>query len=157
MNLAKNRMGFSCDFCGYNLGFPLDRYYVFGMMKTLSNPVFLVCLFLASSNQVLEKMLGIFVPYVHSYLDDLVCFPIVLTLGLATYRLVQPNYKLTAWHIWPVVVIYSVYFEWYLPQTSAAYTSDIVDVLMYVLGALIFQRYINRSSTDLQAASLKNS
>jgi hypothetical protein len=89
------------------------------MMKMLSNPVFLVCLFLAIFNQILEKGHGIFIPYVHSYLDDLVCFPIVLTLGLAAYRWNNPQYKLTTWHIWPVVLFYALYFEWYLPQTSA--------------------------------------
>ncbi|MFT4544872.1 MAG: hypothetical protein ACI9CU_001102 [Polaribacter sp.] len=150
-------MGLTCDFCGNHLGVSLVRHHLFRMKKTFINPVFLVCLFLASFNQVLEKVLGIFIPIAHSYLDDFLCFPIVLTLGLAAYRWHNPQYKLTAWHIWPVVLFYALYFEWYLPQTSAAYTSDILDVLMYVLGALVFQRYINRSSTDLQATSLKNS
>jgi hypothetical protein len=127
------------------------------MKGTLTNPVFLTCLLLASFNQILEKSLAVFIPVVHSYLDDLLCFPIVLTLGLAAYRYFLPNYKLSGWHIWPTVLIYSVYFEWYLPQTSTNYTSDALDVLMYVLGALIFQRFINRSSTDLQTASLQNS
>lgn len=127
------------------------------MKRTRSNPIFLLCVILASTNQILEKALGIFVPVVHSYLDDLLCFPIVLTLGLAMYRYFKPNYELSAWHIWPTVVIYSVYFEWYLPQTSSVYTSDVFDVVIYVLGALIFQRFINRSSTDLSLAGFKNS
>lgn len=127
------------------------------MKRTLSNPTFLLCVALAATNQVLEKALGILIPVVHSYLDDLLCFPIVLTLGLAMYRYFKPNYELTAWHIWPIVTIYSVYFEWYLPQTSTVYTADILDVLMYVLGALIFQRFINRLSTDLSLTGFKNS
>lgn len=127
------------------------------MKKTLLNPVFLVCLFLATLNQVLERVFKVFVPIVHSYLDDFLCFPIVLTLGLAAYRLRWPNYQLSVWHIWPIVLIYSVYFEWHLPQTSTAYTSDVVDVLMYVLGALVFQQFINRSSTNLNTASVQNS
>ena len=127
------------------------------MRKTLSNPIFLLAVLLATINQILEKGFGIFIPVVHSYLDDLLCFPIVLTLGLAMYRFFKPEYQLTPWHIWPVVLIYSVYFEWYLPQTSAIYMADVMDVLMYVLGALIFQRFINRSGTDLSATSLQNS
>lgn len=126
-------------------------------MRILLNPTFLVCLILASINQILEKGFGIFIPIVHSYLDDLLCFPFVLTLGLAMYRYFKPDYRLTGWHIWLTVIIYSVYFEWYLPKTSAVYTSDILDVLMYVLGALIFQLFINRSSTDLSLAGFKNS
>jgi len=127
------------------------------MKKTLTNPFFLVALALATANQVLEKGFGIFIPIVHSYLDDLLCFPIVMTLGLAAYRYFWPDYQLSVWHIWPVVLIYSIYFEWYLPQTSVAYTSDVVDVAMYVLGALLFQRFINRSSTNLQTTSFQNS
>ncbi len=127
------------------------------MRRTLSNPVFLVCVVLATINQILEKGLGIFLPLIHSYLDDLLCFPIVLTLGLAMYRYFKPNYELSAWHIWPTVVIYSVYFEWYLPQTSTVYTADVFDVLMYALGALIFQRFINLSSTDFSLAGFQNS
>ena len=127
------------------------------MRKTLSNHVFLTCVLLATVNQIIEKGFGIFVPIVRSYLDDLLCLPIVLTLGLAMYRHFKPSYELSAWHIWPTVIIYSIYFEWYLPQTSVAYTADVLDVLMYVLGALIFQRFINRSGTDLSLASLENS
>ena len=126
------------------------------MIGTLSNPIFLICVVLALINQLLEKAFGIFILLVHSYLDDLLCFPIVLTLGLAAYRSFWPNYRLTAWHVWPTVLIYAIYFEWYLPQTSAVYISDVVDVLMYALGALIFQQFINRSSTNLQSASFQN-
>lgn len=117
------------------------------MRQTLSNPIFLLCVALAATNQILEKALGIFIPVVHSYLDDLLCFPIVLTLGLATYRYFKPNYKLTAWHIWPTVITYSVYFEWYLPQTSAAYTADGLDVMMYLIGLTVFSYFINREDT----------
>jgi hypothetical protein len=141
-------MVFSLYFCCNHLVVSLDGHYVFGMKRTLLNPLFLICLVLASLNQVLEKVFQVFIPFVHSYLDDLLCFPIVLTLGLAAYRIVWLNYKLTALHIWPVVLIYAIYFEWYLPQISTVYTADAVDVVMYVLGALIFQLFINRSSTD---------
>lgn len=127
------------------------------MRRTLSNPVFLISVVLATTNQILEKGFGIFLPLIHSYLDDLLCFPIVLTLGLAMYRYFKPNYQLSAWHIWPTVIVYSVYFEWYLPQTSTVYTADVFDVLMYAIGALIFQRFINRSSTNFSLAGFKNS
>lgn len=127
------------------------------MKRTLLNPVFLLAVVLAAINQTLEKGFGIFLPVIHNYLDDLLCFPIVLTIGLSAYRYFWPNYRLMAWHIWPVVIIYSVYFEVYLPRTSVVYTSDIIDVAMYVFGALIFQGLINRSSPNLNAASFQNS
>ncbi|MBI1287724.1 MAG: magnesium citrate secondary transporter [Flavobacteriales bacterium] len=126
------------------------------MKQTLSNPIFLVAVALAATNQLLEKAFGIFVPIIHSYLDDLLCFPIVLTLGLAMYRYFIPNYRLTAWHIWPILIIYSVYFEWYLPRTSNAYTSDVLDVLMYVLGAVMFNLTINSEISFRRTPSLNS-
>ncbi|MBP9150766.1 MAG: hypothetical protein KBF73_00640 [Flavobacteriales bacterium] len=113
------------------------------MKRTLTNPVFLTCLLLASINQISEKGFGVFVPMIHSYLDDLLCFPIVLTLGLAAYRWHWPNYRLTLWHMLPVFLVYSFYFEVYLPKTSSNYTSDFVDVLMYLCGLAIFGYFIN--------------
>lgn len=125
------------------MGVSMVRNHIFRMKRTLTNPVFLTCVMLATVNQILEKGFGVYLPVVHSYLDDILCFPIVLTLGLAMYRYFTPNYRLTAWHIWPTVFIYSVYFEWYLPRTSDAYTSDLLDVSMYLIGLTIFGYFIN--------------
>ena len=115
------------------------------MRKTLSNPVFLLAVVLATVNQILEKGFGIFIPLIHSYLDDLLCFPIVLTLGLAAYRFFWPNYRLTTWHMLPVLLVYSVYFEIYLPSVTANATADIVDVVMYTIGLTVFGYFINDS------------
>jgi hypothetical protein len=115
------------------------------MKRTLSNPVFLTCLVLAAGNQMLEKEFGVFLPIIHSYLDDLLCFPIVLTLGLAMYRAFIPNYKLDLLHMIPVLIAYSIYFELYLPSVSTSATSDPIDVLMYALGMAVFGYFINRN------------
>lgn len=113
------------------------------MRKTVSNPVFLVCLSLAFINQIIEKGFGIFIPIVHSYLDDLLCFPIVLTLGLAAYRAVIPNYRLGMVHMLSVLIVYSVYFEGYLPLVSDS-TRDWMDLVMYLLGTVVFGYFINK-------------
>ena len=127
------------------------------MRKTLLNPVFLICLLLGGANQILEKGFGVYIPIVHSYLDDLVCFPIVLTLGLAAYRFFKPDYRLTIWHMMPVLLVYSVYFEVYLPSVSEIATADVFDVIMYFCGLTVFGYFINhndavglkRTKTDL--------
>lgn len=118
-------------------------------MKTLFHPIFLVSVFLALINQFLERQ-GIVLPFVHSYLDDFLCFPIVLTVGLAAYRIIIPNYTLTAWHIWPLFIVYALIFEWYLPQTSAIYTADFFDLVAYFVGILIFKKWINQRPQSLQ-------
>lgn len=101
---------------------------------------------LAAINQTLEKGFGIFLPVIHNYLDDLLCFPIVLTLGLAAYRSVYPDYRLSWFHMLSVFIIYSVYFEWILPKQSSNFTADSVDVLMYGVGLAIFSYFINQNS-----------
>lgn len=116
------------------------------MRKTLSNPVFLMCLFLAMVNQIIEKGFGIFLPVVHSYLDDLLCLPIVLTLGLAMYRSVIPNYRLGLVHMLPVLIGYSIYFEGYLPLVSDS-TRDWMDLVMYLLGTIVFGYFINKPNS----------
>ena len=126
------------------MGVSLVRHNLFGMRKTLANPVFLACLFLAILNQILEKVFDIYIPLIHSYLDDLLCFPIVLTLGLALYRFFKPEYQMSLWHMLPVLVIYSVYFEWYLPQITSSATADCLDVVCYFLGSVLFTITINR-------------
>lgn len=115
------------------------------MIQVLMNPVFYGSVFLALINRVLEE-LGIVIPVVHAYLDDLLCFPIVLSLGLIGYKLKDLNYRLTKWHIWSVVAIYAVYFECYLPTVNESATSDIWDIVMYSVGAIIFDRTINQQN-----------
>ena len=112
-------------------------------MKTLLNPFFLGSFILASINQLVEYA-GVFIPFVHSYLDDLLCFPIVLTFGLAAYRIFIPNYILTKWHIWPLVIVFTIIFEIYLPTTSSKYTADILDPIAYAIGALAFSKFVNK-------------
>lgn len=115
------------------------------MIRTLKHPVFLLCLLLAVTNQFLEKAFGVFVPVVHSYLDDLLCMPIVLSLGLAAYRIAIPSYLLKPIHMISVLVLYSVYFEYHLPQVSSTATSDAWDILMYIIGLTVFSYFINRA------------
>lgn len=116
-------------------------------MKTpLLHPVFVAAFGLATLNQCVEKGFGIFIPFVHSYLDDVLCFPIVLTVGLAAYRLADKNYTLTKWHIWPLFLIFIIVFEVYMPTQSARYTADFFDILAYALGIFIFEKSINKSN-----------
>lgn len=107
-------------------------------MKTLRNRWFLLAILIAAIHQVLQKGLGIHIPIVHAYLDDLLIMPILLTLGLAGYRTLLPTYRLSGFHVWPLVIIHAVYFEWYLPEVDARATGDPLDVLCYAIGGMVF-------------------
>lgn len=114
------------------------------MRRTITNKVFISCVALAILNQIIEKGFGVYIPIVHSYLDDFLCFPIVLTLGLAVYRTAFPNYRLNALHFVSVFVIYALYFELYLPSVSTSATSDWFDLVAYAAGMTLFGHFINR-------------
>jgi hypothetical protein len=126
------------------------------MIKTLTHPLYLVAIILAATNQLIERN-GIFIPFIHAYLDDFLCFPIVLTTGLAAYRWLWPYYTLGPWHIWPMFAFFVVYFEIYLPSTSTVYTSDFWDVLAYFLGILVFKTFINQMPTKEKTPQLAGS
>lgn len=114
-----------------------------GMIKTLTHPVFILAVLLATINQLAERN-GIFLPIIHSYLDDVLCFPIMLTTGLSVYRLAWPDYRLSPWHIWPLFFVVVFLFEIYLPKTSEIYTADPLDILAYLVGIYIFSATINQ-------------
>lgn len=45
----------------------------------------------------------------------------------------------------PVFVVYSVYFEVYLPTVSTRATADVFDVIMYFCGLTVFGYFINHN------------
>jgi hypothetical protein len=107
-------------------------------MKIHRHHIILVILILVFiTNQVLEKW-GIRVPFLYSYLDDLLVVPI--TLGI--YHLVpKPAHQP---HVHPLlftlvcVLGYSFHFEWLMPMISTRYTADGWDVVAYGCGAVFY-------------------
>lgn len=114
-------------------------------MKLLKHPLFLGSALLTTAHGVAERM-KFNIPYISSYLDDLACFPVVLTLGLAFLRRItgSPNYILSREQVILAVVYFSVMFEGVLPGISENYTRDPLDIIAYSAGAFLFAKYINR-------------
>jgi hypothetical protein len=114
-------------------------------MKTISQPLFLVFSALFIANQLIERM-GIVIPIVHSYLDDLLCLPLTLTIALFIQQKItgSPTYLLSKNKIIFVWLFYSLYFEAWLPKVYSRYTADFLDVLVYGAGAFIFYIYLNK-------------
>ncbi|WP_417588351.1 hypothetical protein [Owenweeksia hongkongensis] len=116
---------------------------------TYFSKIFWVSLFTFVLNQIIEVS-GIFIPYVHSYLDDVLCSPIVLGFGLFvqqqfTYRNLQ--YTLTIPMIILFVAWYALIFEVFLPYSSSSFHADWLDVLAYAFGALLFWRFGNNPAS----------
>jgi len=77
---------------------------------------------------------------INNYVNDLLCVPIVLAI---TQKLIQlfkksHNYIISVKVIFFVVFYYSLYFEYILPLYKTRYTGDFIDVVLYILGGMIF-------------------
>ena len=119
-------------------------------MKFLS-PLFWISSLVFTTNQILEAS-GIYLPFIHSYLDDFLCPPIVLGFALFiqqqfTYR--NRFYVLSAKMIAFFVIWYSLIFEVILPISSEQFHADPWDVLAYTLGGFLFYLKGNKPVNSL--------
>ena len=102
--------------------------------------LFLSCSFLFLLNVAL-KFSQIQLPaFFRFYFNDLLALPIVLSISLLLTRLLHkdPNIRLGLFTVFSVASMYAVYFELYLPDRTARYTADVLDVVLYFSGAYIF-------------------
>lgn len=122
-------------------------------MKLLTHPLFAGSVVLFVLNQIIEY-LGIFIPFIHSYLDDLLFMPIVLTLSLLLQRIILGwKYRLSTIHLLFSFVYVSVVMEVVLPLIYSRFIADPFDVLMYGSGIILFQMLLNRPA-DFDSATV---
>lgn len=78
--------------------------------------------------------------WVFFYLNDFITIPLVLTVCLYGIRFLKKDrtIRLGVLSISSMVTLYSIYFEFYLPSISDRYTGDMLDVLCYLAGGIIF-------------------
>lgn len=112
---------------------------------------FWFCFLFFCVNQLVEK-LGIVIPFVHSYLDDLLSGGIVLGFTLAvqqqlTYR--KAAYTFTKWHSVVFVVWYSLLFELWFPLSDSRHYADAWDIVAYATGGFCFHYLGNRQVKNL--------
>ena len=80
-----------------------------------------------------------------SYLDDILCIPIVMSITLVIFRLVivQDNsFIFPMSYIIIAVIFFSVLFELILPTISIKYTRDVFDIVAYSIGGIVFHYFI---------------
>ena len=88
------------------------------------------------------------------YGNDFLCMPIVLSICLMAARSIKnaPGIYLSLISILSLTVFYALFFEAILPKTGSNYTADVVDVLMYFLGAFLFyfvQKYDRKQNQSV--------
>lgn len=124
-------------------------------MKVLTTPYFLS---FAAIYIIYQLVLLNNIPvhtFFSSYLNDIVCMPLVFSFLLLAVRRFKNDYKMVipVQALLFVTVYWCVYFEWYLPSTSDRYTADSWDVIIYCLGAASF--YFFQLSLAMKAGALK--
>ena len=138
-------MGCSCNLYVHHFVYTMVSR-IAGRISILFQPFILLIILLSGSNKILE-LNGIFIPYVQSYMDDILCMPFVLSIALFVMRkfvFKDTHYFLGKWQILAAIIYCSVLFELILPQFSARYTSDAWDVVCYISGGIAFNAFNNR-------------
>jgi hypothetical protein len=115
-------------------------------MKILKHPVFYACVLLASLVYT-ANLLHIQLPqWIRFYLNDFLCMPIDLSLCLLVLRLIKKNETLYVplYIILGLTLYFTLHFEWLMPLLSDRYTSDVIDIGLYFLGAMLFYSFQKR-------------
>ncbi len=117
---------------------------------------FWVCLTIFLLNLLLLNLTSILPKFFSSYLNDLLCLPIVLSICLFVIRFFSKDeqIKISLFSAFSLAAFYSIYFEIYLPDVTERYTSDVVDVLLYFTGAFLF--WLVQKSEEVQKLQSQN-
>lgn len=132
--------------CGAFISYFLNRIMKTGVKTMLLQPWFMGALILTTTHQVLQKILGINMQLVDSFLDPLLFLPILLQLILLERRFVfgkGARYVLSWFQILTITVFVSIVCELLFPRWSPAFTPDCIDVICYMLGGVIFGVFFN--------------
>ncbi|WPY99386.1 hypothetical protein [Christiangramia sp. OXR-203] len=101
------------------------------------------------------KLNGVTFPvWTTSYLNDFLCMPIILTICLKTVHYLTKDrlIKISIAQALTLTFFYAIYFELILPQFVDRYTADLIDVLLYFIGAILF--LFLQTSDDLKQKTL---
>ena len=96
----------------------------------------------------LAQKLAIELPViVNNYVNDFLIIPIVLIVSLYVLRWSRndANYQISIGAILYLCSFYAVIFEYVLPKFHPRYTADIIDVVLYFMGGIIFY-YLQKHS-----------
>ena len=107
---------------------------------------FIVILFL------IDKLLQYFQispRWFNNYADDFLFLPILLSFALwVQQRFVNHDFKFSNKQIITAWIMLSILFEGIYPIFLTSYTSDVLDILVYGLGALIFALFLNHDAEN---------
>jgi hypothetical protein len=85
-------------------------------------------------------------PMIQFHLNDLLIVPITAGITRLSMRWLfrAKNYILKLWQTCYIVLFYSILFEGILPFILPRYTSDAIDVLLYIAGGAFYWSVMNK-------------
>jgi hypothetical protein len=114
--------------------------------KRYTATIFLMGL-VAFGHQYMQKQFNLQIPWLHAYLDDILCMPLFLAIWRWEKQLFWRTFQLRRMEILFFTCFIFVLFEGILPHFSTAYTADWKDGLAYSCGSSIF--YLLQNSVTL--------
>lgn len=95
---------------------------------------------IVSLHQVLQKLIGIKIPIIDSYLDAALFMPICLTLFRWERRLLKkdPKYNFSSLAVCVIVTLLSIVTELIFPKFQPLFIGDIWDVALYFVTSYIW-------------------
>ncbi|MEL7425219.1 MAG: hypothetical protein AAFN81_19690 [Bacteroidota bacterium] len=93
---------------------------------------------LALGHQVLQKGFNVYIPFLHSYLDDILAMPLLLALWRWERNWWWAVSDLRKRELLLFTLVVFCLFELILPKFSSAYTADWNDGLAYSAGSVLF-------------------
>ncbi|MEP4375144.1 MAG: magnesium citrate secondary transporter [Algoriphagus sp.] len=117
------------------------------MMDIFRHPIFIIASLAFWVNLYLEKSLDIFIPYYHSYGDDLMAMPVVFGICLQLMRWIHPlktELTFSKKQLLIGLTYFSIVFEVVLPWLSTTYRADPLDVIFYTIGTGVFYTFMNK-------------
>ncbi len=110
------------------------------MRKKILQYYFFTSVLVGSIIYILQKLRVKLPSIINNYVNDFLIIPIVLIICLFVLRWSRgdKSYKIPIGVVLLICVFYSVFFEYFLPKFYPRYTADIVDVLLYFVGGVVF-------------------
>ena len=87
---------------------------------------------------------------INNYVNDFLIIPIILipSLFILQWSRGDKNYRISFWIILYICGLYSLLFEFLIPQYHSRYTADLIDVILYFAGGLVFY-YLQNVTYDI--------
>ncbi len=120
----------------------LVRSRIFGMKR---NEKYLIVLLIIYFSLFVSKKMEFYFPIISDYFSDLICIPLsLLFIQWLSKRMTGQNMEIGFMHVLIAVLCFSLVFEVWMPSVSENYTADILDVICYSVGGMIYLLFFKK-------------